>query len=48
MRSVLDEVFGAENFVSMITVHEDRQGDRPIYLPATADFILWYARIEIV
>jgi adenine-specific DNA-methyltransferase len=45
VRAVLDEVFGAENFVSMIAFTKGATGlgssDR---LPARVDYILWYAR----
>jgi adenine-specific DNA-methyltransferase len=43
VRSVLDEVFGAHNFCSMIIFRKTttQAGD---VLPATNDFILWYAR----
>ncbi len=43
VRSVLDEVFGAENFISQITVVKTT-GATAAYLPGTLDYILWYAR----
>jgi adenine-specific DNA-methyltransferase len=36
-------VFGSENFVAVITVRKTG-GTTGAYLPATADFILWYAK----
>jgi adenine-specific DNA-methyltransferase len=43
VRSLLDEVFGSENFVSIITFRKTSSatGD---FLAGTVDFILWYAR----
>jgi adenine-specific DNA-methyltransferase len=43
VRSLLDEVFGRENFVSQITVRKTT-GFQSVALAATADFVLWYAR----
>ena len=43
VRAVMDEVFGDENFVSLITSIKSA-GSSSIYLPNTSDFILWYAR----
>ncbi len=43
VRSVLDEVFGAENFVSIITIRKTT-GFQSVALAATVDFVLWYAR----
>lgn len=43
VRNVLDEVFGSENFVSVITVIK-RSPQPDVVLPAIADYILWYAR----
>jgi len=43
VREVLDEVFGAINFVSQITVQKTG-GQTPILLPRVADYILWYAK----
>lgn len=43
VRGVLDEVFGSENFVSLIT-YSKTAGQTGDYLPGTADYILWYAR----
>src|SRR5213596_839769 len=43
VRSLLDEVFGSENFVSLITFKKTA-GATGDALPGTADYILWYAR----
>jgi adenine-specific DNA-methyltransferase len=43
VRVVMDEVFGAENFCSEITVVKTA-GQTSEIIPNTADFILWYAR----
>lgn len=42
VRSLMDEVFGAENFVSLITLRKTG-GTTGAYLQGTADFIVWYA-----
>jgi adenine-specific DNA-methyltransferase len=43
VRSVLDEVFGSENFVSQITFRKT-SGATGDFLPGTTDFILWYGK----
>ncbi len=43
VRSLLDEVFGAENFVSIIT-YSKTTGATADLLPGTADFLLWFAK----
>ena len=43
VRSVLDEVFGAENFLSLVTVRKTG-GTTGEYLPGTNDYVLWYCR----
>ncbi len=43
VREVLDEVFGADNFCSLITVKKTG-GQSSVLLPRVADFLLWYAR----
>jgi adenine-specific DNA-methyltransferase len=43
VRCVLDEVFGSENFVSMIT-YSKTSGATVVLLPGTADYVLWYAK----
>ncbi len=42
-RSILDEVFGADNFVSQITFAKTAVTTGR-YLAGTADYLLWYAR----
>ena len=48
VRSVLDEVFGSDNFVSLITFKKTSGAGSPsggtLTLPTVADYILWYAR----
>jgi adenine-specific DNA-methyltransferase len=43
VRSVMDEVFGSENFCSLITYSKTTSATGEL-LPGTADYILWYAR----
>ncbi|MYB38329.1 MAG: site-specific DNA-methyltransferase, partial [Gammaproteobacteria bacterium] len=43
VRALMDEVFGAENFVSLITVRKTTSEGASL-LGATTDFVLWYAR----
>jgi adenine-specific DNA-methyltransferase len=43
VRSVMDEIFGADNFVSLITFSKTT-GATVVLLPGTADYLLWYAR----
>jgi adenine-specific DNA-methyltransferase len=43
VRSVLDEVFGPHNFVSLIT-YSKTSGATADLLPGTADYIVWYAK----
>ena len=48
VRCLLDEVFGTENFVSMIT-YSKTAGQTSEFLPGTADYLLWYAKsVEVV
>jgi adenine-specific DNA-methyltransferase len=43
VRSLMDEVFGAQNFVSMITI--SKTGGQPSdRLPNVSDFVLWFAK----
>src|ERR1035438_8459162 len=42
VRNVLDEVFGRENCVSMITFKKT-SGGTGVLLPGTTDYVLWYA-----
>ncbi len=43
LRSVMDEVFGEENFISLITI-EKTSGSTEQYIPNVSDHILWFAR----
>ncbi len=43
VRCILDEVFGSENFSALITFNKTTPLGTEL-LPATADFILWYAK----
>lgn len=43
VRAVMDEVFGAENFVSEISVQKTA-GQGAAYLGRTNDYVIWYAR----
>ena len=43
VRSLIDEVFGEENFVSLITVKKT-SGATTDVLPGTTDYLIWYAR----
>jgi adenine-specific DNA-methyltransferase len=43
VRSLLDEVFGSENFISLITFNKTTIATSGL-LPPVADFILWYAK----
>ncbi|MES2708872.1 MAG: site-specific DNA-methyltransferase [Verrucomicrobiota bacterium] len=43
VREVMDEVFGAENFVSVITVKKTTSASSQL-LPVVSDFLLWYGR----
>jgi adenine-specific DNA-methyltransferase len=42
-RTVLDEVFGSENFVAVITFKKTA-GQTARYIPGTCDYLIWYAR----
>jgi adenine-specific DNA-methyltransferase len=42
VRSLMDEVFGRENFVSLVTIAKT-SGVQAVALATTADFVLWYA-----
>ena len=48
VRSLLDEVFGPENFVNLITFKKTSGAGSPSggtdVLPAVSDYLLWYAR----
>ena len=43
VRELMDEVFGAENFVSVITF-QTTTGFESKTIPTLGDFLLWYAR----
>ena len=43
VRSVMDEVFGRENFVSLITL-KTRQASGETYIHNSCDYLLWYAK----
>jgi adenine-specific DNA-methyltransferase len=43
VRSVMDEVFGVENFLSNIS-YQKTSGGTADYLPGTVDYILWYGK----
>ncbi|MBI5602423.1 MAG: site-specific DNA-methyltransferase [Deltaproteobacteria bacterium] len=43
VREVMDEVFGAENFASLITFQKTT-GSTTKTIPATSDYLLWYAK----
>ncbi|MGH3974264.1 MAG: hypothetical protein ACRDS9_13200 [Pseudonocardiaceae bacterium] len=43
MRCLLDEVFGSENFISLI-VYGKTAGQTSDFLPGTADYIIWYSK----
>ena len=43
VRAVMDEVFGAENFISLITV-EKTSGQTQDYISPVADYVLWSAK----
>ncbi|MGB3055813.1 MAG: site-specific DNA-methyltransferase, partial [Acidimicrobiales bacterium] len=43
VRSVMDEVFGAENFVSQITAQKTT-GQTSQYLAGACDYLLWFAK----
>jgi adenine-specific DNA-methyltransferase len=43
VRAMLDEIFGDENFVSLITI-EKTSGSTEVYIPNVSDYVLWFAR----
>ncbi len=43
VRAVMDEVFGDENFVSLITI-EKTSGSTELYIPNVSDHVLWFAK----
>ena len=44
VRSVMDEVFGSENFVSLITFKTTSGFTQATALPRDGDYLLWYAK----
>ena len=44
VRELMDEVFGVENFVSIISIRKTTSQGTAVLLGATTDFIVWYAR----
>jgi adenine-specific DNA-methyltransferase len=47
VRSLMDEVFGSENFVSLVT-YSTTAGATSEFLAGTTDYIIWYARTRSV
>ena len=47
VRSVLDEVFGAENFCGQIAFAKTTSSTN-VFIPATLDYLLWYAKSSAV
>ncbi len=45
VRSLMDEVFGQENFVSQITISKT-SGVQAVALATTADYVIWFAKSE--
>lgn len=43
VRSLCDEVFGPDNFISQITVQKSGAG-YTVYLPGICDYIIWYGK----
>jgi adenine-specific DNA-methyltransferase len=43
VRELMDEVFGGENFISLVTFHKTT-GQTSELLPGISDYLLWYAR----
>ena len=44
VRALMDEVFGDENFVTVITFRKTGSTPTDKYLPGVVDFILWYGK----
>ena len=47
VRELMDEVFGAENFVSIISIRKTTSQGTATLLGTTTDFIVWYARARV-
>ena len=43
VRAVMDEVFGSDNFISLVTFRKT-SGATGEFLPGTTDFLIWYAK----
>jgi len=43
VRNLMDEVFGADNFLAQIST-KTSGGSTGVYLPGVTDFVLWYAK----
>jgi adenine-specific DNA-methyltransferase len=46
VRALMDEVFGSENFIQLLIVAKTTGLESVDALPSTADFILWYAKVN--
>lgn len=44
VREIMDEVFGLENFVSIISIRKTTSQGTAVLLGTTTDFLVWYAR----
>ena len=44
VRELMDEVFGVENFVSIISIRKTTSQGTAVLLGTTTDFLVWYAR----
>ena len=44
VRELMDEVFGIENFISIISIRKTTSQGTAVLLGATTDFLVWYAR----
>ena len=44
VRELMDEVFGIENFVSIISIRKTTSQGTAVLLGTTTDFLVWYAR----
>ncbi len=46
VREVMDEVFGADNFISLIPFRKKTMPLGTIFIEQMADFLLWYAKVK--
>ena len=44
VRELMDEVFGVENFVSIVSIRKTTSQGTAVLLGTTTDFLVWYAR----